>query len=311
MKTENYFKHNYIPLVSILIPVYNFDVRALVQTLVTQCRQEEIEYEVLCYEDGSFNNYVERNKSIKEHQKVTHKVLEKNQGRSKIRNQMSAEASYDWQLFMDCDSLVERDDYIARYVKVLEHNEPCVVFGGRTYSDKPPLEWQKRLRWKYGKEREVFLPTTRCERPYKFFMTNNFLAHREIMNDILFNEKLTGYGHEDTVFAQDLKRASITVLHIDNPLRHIGLENADEFLMKTDQGIRNLVFLYKKELIEEDNRLVETYQRLSRMKIDKILGFLLRKFRGYFRMRLTSKRPSLFNFDLFKLSLFLEYVQQD
>ena len=48
-----------------------------------------------------------------------------------------------------------------------------------------------------------------------------------------------GYGHEDTLFAMELKRHGFAVTHIDNPLEHIGIEPVEEFLRKSANGVTN------------------------------------------------------------------------
>ncbi|MBK9012976.1 MAG: hypothetical protein IPM82_02230 [Saprospiraceae bacterium] len=66
-------------------------------------------------------------------------------------------------------------------------------------------------------------------------MTNNFLIPRQLFLEIQFDETLRQYGHEDTLFGMELARRQVPIVHIDNPLEHIGLEPVDVFLRKTEQ----------------------------------------------------------------------------
>ena len=49
----------------------------------------------------------------------------------------------------------------------------------------------------------------------------NLLAPKDIFQKIAFNEKLNGYGHEDTLFGVELKKEGVTMAHIDNPIIHL------------------------------------------------------------------------------------------
>ncbi len=52
-------------MLSILIPVYNFDVRKLVHQLHEQGLLLEIPFEIICVDDASFIEFTEINASIK------------------------------------------------------------------------------------------------------------------------------------------------------------------------------------------------------------------------------------------------------
>jgi hypothetical protein len=116
---------------------------------------------------------------------------------------------------------------------------------------------------------------------------------------------MEGYGHEDTLFGYDLKKNNIEVLHIDNPLVHIGLESNSLFLTKTRESIRNLKSIlnqngYEKLLIE-DIRLLVYYKFLRKTKFDKLTRLLFRISEKILVRNLLGKNPNLFVYDLFKL----------
>jgi hypothetical protein len=161
------------------------------------------------------------------------------------------------------------------------------------------------LRWKHGKSREEFTAEERIKSPNKSFMTNNFLISVNLFNKIKFNEEMEGYGHEDTLFGYDLKKNNIKVLHIDNPLVHIGLESNSMFLGKTKESIRNLKNIldqngYEKLLVE-DIKLLYYYKFFQKTKLNLFAGFLFRISEKLLTRNLLSKNPNLFVFDLFKL----------
>ena len=49
-----------------------------------------------------------------------------------------------------------------------------------------------------------------------------------------FDETITHYGHEDTLFGLVLKKEGIKILHIDNPLMNCGLDTNLDVLLKTE-----------------------------------------------------------------------------
>ena len=182
-----------------------------------------------------------------------------------------------------------------------------VCCGGRIYEDKKPSD-STYLRWKYGKERECALASERSKNPNAGFQTNNFLIHKNIFEKVKFNEDLTGYGHEDTLFGLELLNQKIIITHIDNPLIHLGLESAYDFLEKTENGIENL---YRIELLlREKYPEYINHSRLMRAKLTlqkyHLSGFVSKLFsimRKQMRNNLLSKNPSLMIFDFYRLGL--------
>ncbi|HHZ64116.1 MAG TPA: glycosyltransferase, partial [Flavobacteriales bacterium] len=51
-------------MTSILIPVYNYDVRTLVAELLRQIRDVEEECEIICFDDASDDKFLNLNKEI-------------------------------------------------------------------------------------------------------------------------------------------------------------------------------------------------------------------------------------------------------
>ncbi|MEJ7665840.1 MAG: hypothetical protein WKG07_43150 [Hymenobacter sp.] len=78
------------------------------------------------------------------------------------------------------------------------------------------------------------------------------------------DERLSGYGHEDTRFGLELARAGVVVRHLDNPVLHDGLEPAAGFLDKSHQAVRNLAQVLRTDGLGADTRLARTAGRLRR-----------------------------------------------
>lgn len=295
-------------MLSLLIPCYNFDVRGLVQELHEQAFACSIAFEIICIEDGSEATFVALNASVGELPYVSHQVLEENVGRSKIRNLLAQQAQYPFLLFMDGDSWPPDKSYIRRYVAALD--EQKILYGGRCYQKNPPKSSALYFHWYYGKHREEKTAQERQKSPYHSFMTNNFLIPKEIFLPIGFEERLTLYGHEDTLFGLALEQRQHPIVHLDNPLEHIGLEPVAVFLEKSKQALHNLWYLHKNKLLPDDaTKLLVVYQKIKHLHLTTLLYIFYKLSHSFLEVQLQSKRPLLVFFDWYKLS-YLSYIEK-
>lgn len=295
-------------MLSILIPVFDFDVRDFVKELHRQCTNASIDFEIILLDDHSQQNFVSLNRSLSDEPNVIYRELPANVGRSAIRNQLASIARHKYLLFLDCDSEIESSEFITSYLKYASPNQ--VIYGGRSYHEHPPADKKLYLRWLYGMKREVTDSASRRKNRYKSFMTNNFFIPSELFNKIRFNEALSGYGHEDTLFGTELKKRHVDILHIDNPLCHIGLEPSEEFLQKTEQGVKNLAYLMKLKLIDNDVKLAETYETLRKLHLAGSFMKLFDRMEPGLIKNLKSSSPSLRKFDIYKLGLLARELRE-
>jgi GT2 family glycosyltransferase len=253
-------------------------------------------------DDASEEEYREKNSAMD--LPCLHYIqLPENVGRSKIRNQLAGQARYPYLIFMDCDSAAPSGDYIANYIPYFKPDIVCC--GGRIY-EKEKNRDKKYLRWKYGIKRESLSAEQREKNANFGFMTCNFLIHKPILEKYPFNEDLIDYGHEDTFFGIQLREHGFLIRHIDNPLIHIGLEDADIFLDKTEKALRNLLKMDK--LLQEKyprsvkhSSLIRAEKFLQTFHLVSFIAWLFLLFKPLIRMNLSGRRPSLFLFDLYKL----------
>ncbi|MBI1223749.1 MAG: glycosyltransferase [Bacteroidetes bacterium] len=305
-------------MLSILIPIFNFDVRPLVNDLHGQCEVVGIGYEILCFDDGSTTEFKLKNKEIWKLPNVIYREMPQNLGRSAIRNTLGKAARFEYLLFMDCDSKVVSSDFIKNYVDFTNVslfplkpsnsgalNQPpgvpnAVIYGGRCYAQASPTDHSLYFHWYYGRYREQTTAAERSRSPYHGFMTNNFLISKNTFLSILFDETLRQYGHEDTLFGLELMKRNVPIIHIDNPLEHVGLEPIDIFLRKTEQGIENLVKL-ERDGKKIDTKLIAVYGKLSHLKINWLIGVLFSMCKSMIVRQLSGSNPRLRLFDFYKL----------
>lgn len=300
---------------SICIPVYNYDCSALVKSLLDLM---DAGMELLVGDDGSTPSFSQRYGPTLE--EYTHSTLqtkgfqpqwrvvtaEENIGRAAIRNLLADEANGEWLLFMDCDAKLPDKLFLERYlaeIRDMDEDAPFDVLCGGTASPDVCPSPAVSLRWtyenRYWNRQSV---TQRQAAPYLSFTTFNFVVRLKTFECIRFNEACKGYGHEDTLFGNDLKMATVPVRHIANPLIHMGLDSNEAFLLKTEEQLRGLL-RFKHELAANYTLLIY-YARAKRLKMAWTLRLWHRLFAGIERRNLLSDHPSLRLFALYKLGYF-------
>jgi hypothetical protein len=176
------------------------------------------------------------------------------------------------------------------------------LYGGRNYEKEPPKNSDYYLRWIYGVKRETISAEKRSEKPYSSFMTNNFIIPKKLFNSIKFEEKIiNGYGHEDTLFGIELKKNRICVVHLENPLCHIGLETTDDFIAKTENGIKNLYTLYNNGLLDNSVKLIRIFEKLQQTKTTPFVANYFIKNQQKIKLKLYKKNNVLKWFDIYKI----------
>ncbi len=296
-------------MLSVLIPVYNQDVRELVSELHAQLLACSVPFEIVIADDASDFVSVEDNSSLSDLECVRVINFTKNQGRSKIRNFLAAKAVYPNLIILDCDASVCRDSFIGAYLDFLRKNDlfgkKYAVLGGVAYRNASP-DHNFRLRYKYGIRREERPAAVRNLNPYKAFTPFNLLIAKSVFETCRFDESLNQYGYEDTFFGIELKNNGIPVYHIDNQMFHDGLDSDETFLGKVEKSCQNLKILMDEGKINEDfvscSNLLITYNKLKSSALGRLLLGGLAKNSGILRST-TLKFCSLGALDLYKLSL--------
>ncbi|MBK8878430.1 MAG: glycosyltransferase [Haliscomenobacter sp.] len=254
--------------------------------------------ELIALADGSAPEYREMNRSISVFPEATYQELPQNIGRAAIRNRLGNLAQYPFLLFMDADSEVVRGDYLKVYVQALA--EDTVLVGGTCYAPEPPGDADLFLRWHYGVHREQRPVEFRRRSPWNSFLTHHFVISRSVFKQVRFDERLRDYGHEDTLFGLALQKAGLSIIHLDNPLKHAGLEPASVFLEKTESSIRNLVFLHSKGY-HLPTRLLDAFRLLKRLGFASWAAGGFERYQAALRKRLEGPAPRLWQLDLYKL----------
>lgn len=292
---------------SVLIPVFNVDIRPLVWSLHQQCRQQNLSFEILCYDDGSRPEIIAINRQVLALSHTRYQVLPHHLGRAGIRNQLARGAHFPYLLFLDNDSQVIHPAFISTYLQAA--GLAPVLMGGTCYQVSPPAV-PYRLRWLYGRRREERAASSRNQAPYEAFYLNNIFLARDLFLRFPLQALRREYGHEDSVFGRQLKAAGIPVRHLDNPVLHAGLEPADVFLSKSRQAVENLYWLYCQQGYGSKTKLVRLYRQLKSLRLLRPFLWGYKACERPILHKLQGPRPWLWLFDLYKLYWFARENQE-
>lgn len=295
--------------IAVCIPIYNSDVRELAARLKQLQQRCPTRCSIYFMDDASQDSFRNINRDVCK-LAGTYIELPQNIGRSAIRNLFLHYTSAEYLLFIDGDSLITHENFLRRYAELIDAQNPDIVYGGRVHGPKP-FDPSRYLRWKYGMQSESKSLDVRTKLGVKAIMANNLLVRRTVLENIPFDEQLKTYGHEDTLFAFQVSRTNLQVLHADNPVLNGSIDSALIFIEKTEEALRNLVFLYKKS---EDPTSFANFVTLLHVLIRwkrwlPLMQFLYVRFGNYLRHQLIYRTHSVTWLNLYKL-LYLSHSWQ-
>ncbi|WKS95329.1 glycosyltransferase family 2 protein [Riemerella columbina] len=295
------------PSLSICIPVYNFNARALTNDLKTEILRLGLSerIEIILIDDASSPEMLEMNSPTDN--MVRFISLKENQGRAKIRNLFLKESCSEYLLFLDADGTVPHSSFLTTYLQYLDENDEVdVVYGGRCLPQKK-VDTDHWLRWNFAQKRENLSVKEREKAPYLSFQTNNFLIKKLVFEKIQFREMLTQYGYEDVVFAHDLKQAGIKIDHINNPIINSDIETNAVYIEKVEASVGNLKLLLERcPQTVEDIKLVRVSTFLKKIKMASVYRWFFSKNKHQIKQRLLRNGGPLRLLDVYKLGLLLE-----
>lgn len=287
-------------MLSILIPVHNYNCFKLAEDLSNQIKKYTIEAEIIVAEDGSDEEHKIYNRGIAKLPYCLYIEFLENKGRAKIRNSLAGMANGEWLVFIDCDAEIIDGDFVKRYYEISLNSSDADIYCGGLDVKVPNDLSAKSLRYYYSLKREKRSAEERMENPYSSFSSFNFMIRANVFFKYPFDENFIEYGHEDTLFGDILRDNGVKLKHIDNPLFHNGLELNEIFLGKTERSVESL---YKfRDKLFNCSRLYQFYAKLKKFHV----LFLFRCFYMLFGSRVRrylveSKKPSIAIFDLYKL----------
>lgn len=298
-------------MISIAIPIYNVDITPLITSLYEQAVALDVPFQFVLIDDASKEEIQSKNRILASWQYVNYIQLEKNIGRSRIRNLFIHHTIYPYILFMDCDMQVIRHDFLQKYLSECKKNIVCV---GGVHYETPCNNPAHLLHWRVGTSREMIDVQLRKKQPNRYFFTSNFLIDKELFQQVQFNEQLQGYGYEDLWYGKELMEREIPIVHIDNPLAHLGLEEAGVFLKKIREGMHNLlrindILQREKSLTTLNIKILQLYRKIKQWKLQKPIAMVFSVIKKHVENNLTSNRPKMWCFDLYRIGYLCSITQ--
>ena len=287
-------------MLSILIPTFNDDLRPLLQDLCSQIQSLKVAVEIIVGDDHS--DRPESYANLEDLGPVKLFRNPKNLGRTATRDVLAQKATYHTLLFLDADVIPSNEDFLKRYLAQID--KASVVFGGVSYSAERPKK-SLLLRWVYGRGREAKTAEQRKRNPY-YIISQNLLIKKDVFLSINASE-IQRYGW-DNVFSFQLYKQGIEVLHIDNPVLHMGIESCDNYLDKVNQAMNTLVWAERQEMISKDFTSIQKfYNQLNTLCVAGLMRQILKPCLPLMRRQLASDIPSIRVLDLYKFYYFSWY----
>lgn len=170
-------------------------------------------------------------------------TLAENAGRAAGRNTLASRARGRWLLYLDADMRPLDDAFLDAYLERIDADDFDAAFGGfQTEETTDPEVRVHAALSRASDERDADMrtgigPTAFC--------SSNLLVRAGVMRDVRFDENFTGWGWEDVDWAVRAARAH-TLIHLDNPAAHGGLQPAQSLLDKFQAGATNYGRLLEK-----------------------------------------------------------------
>jgi glycosyltransferase involved in cell wall biosynthesis len=258
-------------LLSILIPFYRDNPVPLASAL-SGLIGERSDIEIVLYDDGEpdadLNQTVCRStRQLNSPARLL--TSRQNKGRSAGRNTLARLARGRWLLFLDADMTPGDGAFLKTYLDAVQADDFDAAFGG--YETDLPSDPSHLVHaalsqssdQKTAASRQIIGPTAFC--------SSNLLVRARVMRDVKFDEGFTGWGWEDVDWAVRAARV-YTLVHIDNPAGHAGLQGTDILLDKFRSGATNYA------------RLLDKHPQLSSLpgaRAARMLGIV--PFQGFLR----------------------------
>ncbi len=293
-------------MLSICIPVYDYNITSLINELRKQLESLNVSYEILVHNDASSIEIID-NDTIDSKIKLTITRSASKLGRHHSRVQLAKDATYNWILFLDADVAIPSPTFIQDYISVMKAGHP-IVYGGVCYHKERPHN-DMALRWYYGRAREKRSVARREMDAYQSIISMGFAIEKQLFLKIAGTITTTVYG-QDILFSAFINKNKYPIKHIDNPVVHLGLEKNQAYLTKSLQAVDATAAFTKERLIPADFRPVQrAYLKLKRFKVVHVFVVLLSFLEPRLTKSLLKKPNNLMYLDLLKLYAYCKAKQ--
>lgn len=281
------------PVLSVLIPYFHDDARALLENLTAQIGAK-CPVEVLLYDDGTQD--ADMNERLCEAIMASSAparllIAHENRGRAFARNCLTQHARADWVLFLDADMRPVTEHFVQDYLALVTAETADIIFGGfkvPRHVEDPSRELHRA----FSEISDCLTLEARQERGPQYVCSSNLCVRKTVLDAEGFDPEFTGWGWEDSEWAARAG-ARFSLVHADIPALHLGLETTDTLLRRfKDSGHNYLRFTRKHPELAQTLTLFKATQKLQKVPGQALMRPLLKalvKFRlAPVRLRLTA-----------------------
>lgn len=289
-------------MLSICIPTYNYDVTPLLTAFVSQASGLQYTVEILVRDDHSQRFKLEELTQPESSISIRTFTNPTNIGRTATRAALANDARFEHLLFLDADTLPVDNEFLSRFEPYFTQ-EVDVVSGGIAYLKEQPAP-DYRLRWTFGHAREARRASERQLHPY--LIVSGSLWIKKALFMAINPKEQNAYGL-DNLISNRLSQRQATVVHIDNPVYHLGLETNTAFLEKSLIAIDSL---YESEQNDpsliKHTRLQQQYEKYRKTGLSTAFYLAIHPMIPRLKRKATSAAPSLRAFDFIRLHHYIK-----
>lgn len=305
--TDNARRRGARPAVSILIPFLRDDPTELLQLLDEEAAAVGRAVEVIVMDDGTNDpDLTARLQALVRAMALPCRLitLTTNEGRSKGRNRLADAARGGSLLFLDSDMRPDHRRFLWTWADLVAREDPAVAFGGLSLL-QAPTDARFSVHRSMAAKSDCVPYQERALTPEKYVFTSNLLIRRDVFEVETFDSEFSGWGWEDVEWAMRVSRR-FTVVHVDNPATHMGLDTVEALAAKYEQSAGNFA-----RVVARHPDIVSTYPSYKAARILKKVPALDRIRPLIKRVATTSWAPTqarAFSLRLYRAALYAEAV---
>lgn len=295
------------PVLSVLIPFFGDDPRDLLTALDREAVKLRGSVEIVVLDDGTCDPELTakvREKVLATDLPTRLVTLPYNLGRARGRNRLADHARGSSYLFLDADMRPDDDRFLAAWADVVALKDPAVAFGGFSLKQAPKAR-QFDVHRQMAQKAECVPFFERAKQPEKYVYTSNLLIRRDAFIWEAFDEGFTGWGWEDVEWAMRIVRR-FTVVHVDIPATHLGLDTVENLARKYEQSVGNFARVVQRhpEIVSQ----YPSYRAACMLKKTPGIATWRPLFKGFAKSGLFPASARAFSLRLYRASLYAEAV---
>jgi glycosyltransferase involved in cell wall biosynthesis len=228
------------PTISVLVPFLRDDPQVLMDLLDREAKALDGAVELILLDDGTADAALtDRLRATADALRLPVRLitLPANEGRARGRNRLTLAARGHAYLFLDSDMRPDTPRFLQTWLALVSETDPAAAFGGFSL-DQAPTDARFAVHRALSAASECVPAATRALTPEKYVYTSNLLVRRDVFAAESFDPGFTGWGWEDVEWAMRVSRR-FSMVHIDNPATHMGLDTVQDLARKFDQGAAN------------------------------------------------------------------------